>query len=226
MKHRLALGLMVVAALVTSVRPADANIWDWMQEWSGPGPFLATRDRPPFFFNLCPSDFRRAEVENPPACFYLDYRNLTADANGNFPIRVTVWFLEVGTTRRARVGPFKTSVELGYGLGVMSVTGDKAVGGQNAMRVTVTAPRAVFLPFMMVAEGLGGQPNPSRLSTKIARMFKFQIGGTAILGSLDAQDLGVDPSRSSYKRSFEYVLSRGVWIDIGELFSKGQSSLF
>ena len=45
----------------------------------------------------------------------------------------------------------------------------------------------------------------------------MHLGGTIIVGPLDAEALGVDRTLSDYSRNSEYVLSRGFVLDFGEL---------
>jgi hypothetical protein len=47
------LGLFL-ATLLVSPRPARADFWDWLQEFSGPGPFHARL--PNLMFDICPGD--------------------------------------------------------------------------------------------------------------------------------------------------------------------------
>jgi len=55
------------------------------------------------------------------------------------------------------------------------------------------------------------------------RIVKMHLGGTIIVGPLDAEALGVDRTRSDYSRNSEYVLSRGFVVDVREVIESFRS---
>jgi hypothetical protein len=188
----LTLGVLVLT-LMAVARPAEAHIWDWLQEWSGPGPFSGKY--PMLMGSVCTEAYRTATAASgqDPSCVFFDYRE------------VRVWKIQ-------------ESIEGGVGLGVMLASGDKGAGGKDAWRFTVTAPRLGVMPILLVAELFGKEnfANQARRNRWV-RILKLHAGGTIIVGPLDAEALGVDRTRSDYSRNSEYVLSRGFVLDFGEL---------
>ena len=216
MKKALTLGALVFT-LMTVARPAEAQMWDWLQEWSGPGPFYG--NHPMVMASVCDSEYRAtAASAKAPSCLFFDYRDLEAEENDNFPIRVRVRFWDVGVKRKLAAWRLQESIEAGVAVGLMRASGDEAAGGKSAWRFTVTAPRVVVMPVLLVTELFGQGDVARRLSQKSwSRILKLHLGGTVIVGPLDAEALGVDRTRSDYSRNSEYVLSRGFVLDFGEL---------
>jgi hypothetical protein len=216
-KRRSALTLaMFVFSLMTVARPAEAQMWDWLQEWSGPGPFTGY---PVVMASVCNSDYvTTAASRTAPSCPFFDYRDLEAEENDNFPIRVRVRFWDVGMKRKLAAWKLQQSVEGGVAVGLMHASGDKDAGGKSAVRFTVTAPRLVVMPVLLAAELFGrGDVSPRVYQNSWLRVLKLYASGTVIVGPLDAEALGVDRTLSDYSRNSEYVLSRGFVLDFGEL---------
>ena len=209
MKSALNVSALVLVALMASARPAQANWWDWMQEWSGPGPF---ESRGNALWTACtkPYDASDQKVQNDNPCFFIDTRSFVTKAKDNFPVQVTANFLDAGLTWRVR-----RPVEIGLGVGLMVATGSK-----TATRLTLTGPRVVLKPVLLVSELLHTNPklfdyeSHPRVS-RIAHILKFYVRGSVIAGHLTGDDLGVP--LSDFDRKFEFVLSRGFLIDFGEL---------
>jgi hypothetical protein len=117
--------------------------------------------------------------------------------------------------QKLRVWKLQESIEGGLGVGLMVASGDEDAGGKSALRFTVTAPRLVLMPALLVNELISKKVTGKH---KVwLRIFKAHLGGTFIAGRLDAEALGVDRTRSDYSRKWEFVLSRGVVVDLGEL---------
>jgi hypothetical protein len=221
-KSALTLATVTLVALIASARPADANILDWMHEWSGPGPFDGKY--PVIMLPVCKQPFRALDsLVDDPKCFFLDIRGLVAEKNDNFPVKVDVTFVDFGRTWRLQTSKLQRSMEVGIGAGFMVATGDKNHGGKTATRFTVTAPRVVVKPVLLIAELFGSDgPRIEKLNARshgLASAVKLYIGGTVTTSPLDADDL-VSGSASTFHRKAEYVLSRGLVIDFRELFYK------
>ena len=210
MKSTLSLAALVLMVLLSSAPPANAGLIDWMQEWSGPGPFhwggsvLVTRCPGPFQIN-------NQREQNKP-CFFVDTRRFIAIDGDNFPVKVTSFFADVGVTYRLR-----RAVSVGLGAGFMT-----ADGNETATRPTITAPRVVFEPAVLLAQ-LFGKPEQaftgnSTFWDRLVHVPKIYMRGNFILGRLNGADLGV--SGTSYDRTNEYVISRGLLLDLGELIFK------
>jgi hypothetical protein len=216
-KRRSALTLaMFVFSLMTVARPAEAQMWDWLQEWSGPGPF--TGIHPMVLVSACDRDLTAPRGQDTPRCLFVDYRDLRTDPNDNFPIGVRARFLDVGVKRKVRVWDLQESIDGGVGIGVMLASGDKNAGGKKAWRFTVTAPRFEVMPLLLVTELFGRGAFASVAHQKRwMRIVKLHLSGTVIVGPLDAEALGVDRTLSGYRENSEYVLSRGLVLDFGEL---------
>jgi len=213
----LTIGVLVLI-LMTVARPAEA-LWDFLQEWSGPGPFYGKHAM--VMANLrCEDGYATSTATGTgaPWCVFSDYRDLETKPNENFPIAVRVRFLDVGVKSKLRIWKFQQSIEGGVAVGLMLASGDEDAGGKNALRLTVTAPRVVVMPALLLAESFGrGTLGDRAWWKRLLRVPKLHLGGTFIVGRLDAEALGVDPTRSDYRRNNEYVLSRGIVLDFGEL---------
>ena len=217
MKKALTLGVLVLT-LTTVARPAEAHIWDWLQEWSGPGPFSSKQ--PMVMGSFCSDAYFSAAAADrrAPSCVFFDYRDLKTEANDNFPIGVRVRFWDVGVKRKLAAWRLQESIEGGVAVGLMLASGDEDAGGKSAVRFTVTAPRVEVMPMVLVAELFGNDDFADRARrNRWLRVLKMHLGGTVIVGPLDAEALGVDRTRSDYSRNSEYVLSRGFVLDFGEL---------
>jgi hypothetical protein len=228
MKHRLALALMVVVALGTSVRPADAKIWDWMQEWSGPGPFTHAHNFPLPMFTICQKDYRElsirqqvAQKKETPFCLFVDIRRLVAQKDATrFPVRVSATFVDVGITNKAELWRFHDSLELGLGIGFMHASADRDgdVGGKSINRITATGPRVVAKPLLAFAELIKRSPKSNHnIWFRILSAPKAHLGATVVF-AMSADRLGVYDEAYKFGGPLEYLVTRGIMVDIGELF--------
>src|SRR6185295_9519946 len=134
MKRALTVCALVLVAIAATPRPAQAwALWDWMQEWSGPGPF--TGDHPMVLYCSRPRLLPPGDPR--PPCWFVDVRQLVADENDNFPVKVSVKFFDVGRSWPVQVGPLRESVEAGIGVGLMVAAGDELKGVKTALRPTL-----------------------------------------------------------------------------------------
>jgi hypothetical protein len=207
-KNTLSIAALVLVALVSSAQTAHAGLIDWMQEWSGPGPFGSKV--PGALVTACPGLFQVDSVaEQNKRCYFFDTRRLVASDNDNFPVKVVTFFVDVGVTYRIR-----RAVTLGVGAGFMT-----ADGKESAARPTITAPRATFEPVTLAAQLFRVKEQTLSLDNNFWRRLvhvpKIYMRGNFILGQLNGKDLGVN--KSKYDRTNEYVISRGLILDFGEL---------
>ena len=67
--------LLPLLLLVPSRTAQASGFWDWMQEWSGPGPFVGKGHHPPVLVNLCSDAYREVGSRaDSPSCLYFDVR--------------------------------------------------------------------------------------------------------------------------------------------------------
>ena len=136
MRRNVPLVSLVLILIMGFPRPAKANLWDWVQEYSGPGPFHG------HYYNsmsaLCPGKITGADnsekrVLNTPyrpdrdnTCIYFDYRNFNNEDDDNFPASVSTKFYEVGVSARVH-----RAVEIGFGLGAVHLASESAACGEG-----------------------------------------------------------------------------------------------
>lgn len=208
---------------------AHANIWDWIQELSGPGPL---HGRGNVLTTLCPGALRGpfnkehpATVESIPPdgafdkrpCFFADLRRLQNHRDekdldrDNFPAAVNLTAYDFGVTWQ--FGPGRP-LELGTGVGLAVFRGrpDGASIMTTTPRFTVTPVRGVVTPLALV---------PAWQRNRFARILKFHAGWILIPGTIDATDFGVPlgtgPGQSLFSEPNDWVFSKGFLIDLGEL---------
>jgi hypothetical protein len=206
---------LLVVGLLVMARSADAHIWDWMQEWSGPGPFDGVHP-------VVQVDCLLSGTPQRETCFFIDYRHLetvkdpSKSTYDNFPIKVDLKIVDVGLTHAIKIGRLDESIRAGAGVGFLIATGDKDQGGKRMIRPTIVFPRFMVQPAMAIAELLDKTP-AGGWQKRALKIVKFHVGGELLVGPLNAESLGVSPSLSTFDRHAEYVLSKGMVIDLGEL---------
>jgi hypothetical protein len=210
MKRVVPLAGLVLVAVMGSPQPAYANLWDWLQEWSGPGPFHTGGS---VLGTVCPGDggvTRPYEPGSNTPCFFIDFRRFIPEKGDNFPTKVEVTAYDFGLTWEVR-----RPVEIGIGLGAIVATGN----GKTATRLTVSAPRIAVKPVLLLGDlfGAAGYWDTHPRARRFASVLKWYARESVITGRLKAEDLGVSAERSSYNRTNEPVASAGFLIDIGEL---------
>jgi hypothetical protein len=202
----------VVILLLTVAPRAEANVWDWIHELSGPG---KSKTQGAVVYSDCFDSLRTAPMTRP--CLFLDwqsYRNLDDD---NFPNSVRFDFYDVGVTwklHRSR------AIEVGAGIGLVRFSSDDQINDTDdkvtTNRVTVILPRLVLAPgalfFDRSASGTGA---------RIARVFKLYGRQNIIPGTIDATDFGVrlgtGEGESTFTEDNDRPWSYGLIFDFGEL---------
>src|ERR1700674_587616 len=138
MKRSLRLAGVIVVVVLGCARPAQANLWDVLEELSGPGPFH-TRAPYNLMLNLICTDtkkrlftFPEADPAKQPTCLFYDERFLRADADTRFG-RVDVLMIETGPYVRLH-----RTFEVGAGIGFIRFSSTRADGTKlTPIQVTV-----------------------------------------------------------------------------------------
>jgi hypothetical protein len=218
---------IVLAATLASAAPAEAGFWDWLQEFSGPGPFstgatLNTMFPCPEKVKVSSETLDRFNPEAPTTCFFLDHRSFDntqqPDDFGKIKPedlgvgKVELHILEGGFSRRVH-----PAMEVGFGGGVMWI----ASRGQVSTKVVLTAPRVIVTPAMLFGRpAFWNERGDSKKEAlkKALKIVKFYAKMNIVAGDLDAADFGLSPSESSFKTNWERVASTGFIIDANELY--------
>ena len=228
MRRSILLVMLPLLLLVPSRSAHASGFWDWMQEWSGPGPFVGKGHHPPVLVNLCPAEYRAVGSRaDSPSCLYFDVRWLETEANDNFPVPVSVTLFDVGVTTKAHVWRFQDAVEVGYGVGLLHATSGTSgtLGGRTMNKFTFTVPRVSVKPLITIVE-IADRDNQSRTTArKLLSIPKAFLSVNVVAGTMDSEQLGVPDSVRHYSNSWEVLLSRGIFFDFGELITTGSKRL-
>ncbi|MEQ1912598.1 MAG: hypothetical protein ABMA15_27510 [Vicinamibacterales bacterium] len=229
MRRSILLVILPLLLLVPSRSAQASGFWDWMQEWSGPGPFVGKGHHPPILVNLCPEEYRAVgSPADSRSCLYFDLRRLETDANDNFPVPVSVTLVDVGVTTKAHVWRLRDSVEVGYGVGLMRATSGElgTLGGKTMTKFTFTVPRVTVKPLIAIVEIADRDQQQGRSTArKLLSVPKAFLGASVIAGTMNSEQLGVPDGVHHFSNSWEVVLSRGIFFDFGELFTIGSKRL-
>src|SRR5262249_19590211 len=154
----------VLLASTVSVKPARADWWDWLQEFSGPGPFHANYKNsfpPNTLVTLCPGNgdingrphmtIRDAKAKIP--CVYVDFRNLINSPDqkvggDNFPNQVKIVAYDFGVAF-----DLEQRIQVGAGLGFMHLNSqDTEKPGESVLRnkLDITFFRATIQPLQFI----------------------------------------------------------------------------
>lgn len=146
--------VLVFLFMLMGVQTARADIWDWLEDLSGPGPFhtrgnlsgtfYCSKDKPDpnrpelgGWFRPLGRDSRKY------ACFYADVRRFRSDADLRFQ-ETSMDFYESGTMLR----PIKDipAIEIGAGVGFVHMDS----GGLTSTRFTISFPKVALKPFLLI----------------------------------------------------------------------------
>ena len=224
MRRSILLVMLPLLLLVPSRSARASGFWDWMQEWSGPGPFAGKGHHPPILVNLCPEEYRAVGSRaDSPSCLYFDVRRLESEANDNFPVPVSLTLVDVGFTTKAHVGPLRDSVEVGFGVGLLHATSGTrgTLGGKTMNKFTFTVPRVTVKPLIAIVEIADRSDRNNGLARRLLSVPKAFLGASVVAGTMNSEQLGVPDSVHHFSNSWEVVLSRGIFFDFGELFNTG-----
>ena len=211
---------LAAALLVGGWQPAEAGLIDWMEELSGPGPFTGNGG---LVGTICFGGPLKSESESRAArivgsapedkqkpCAYFDFRHLETENDDNFH--------QFGRTVGATAYDFGATwllyrpIEVGAGVGFIRF----AANDVSATRMTLTGPRVVIKPLLMLT--------PTRhwggTWARVASVVKLHARQTIILGNLQASDFGVAPGLSAFDVDNDQVTSFGVMFDVTEYWRR------
>jgi len=198
MKRGLQVITLVFVILVVFSRSAEADLWDWLDQLSGPGPF-STRGNAAFTVHCNRSGpgsgwlqlLDSAGSRGP--CVFVDIRRFTSREDDKF-FRVNVTIAEVGPSYRI-APPF----EIGFGAGIFHI----ASRGESGNQFTLSFPRLVFMPLFLKESW----QKHSDLS-----FFQAYFRQTRIIGELNEEDFRLKPGQTFSVRH-DGVASAGFIID-------------
>jgi hypothetical protein len=207
------LRVLFVITVLALPRTAHASLWDWIQEFSGPGP---SNGRGNIAATLCltrkfegrplaiPGATTTGSLDKIP-CVFFDYRRFENQDDDNFPAKVTLNMWDFGPTWTFLP---ERQIQIGPGLGVLQATGNNA----TSTHFTVTLVRFGITPLALV---------PGWEKKRLPRILKWYYRETLVPGTLDATDFGVTlgsgPGQSLFSAKNDLVRSAGFMIDLGEL---------
>jgi hypothetical protein len=214
---------LLAAALFGVPGRAEANMWDWIQDMSGPGPSngrgnaLATlcfdKSLTKFRPIVASADQMKGFFVKKP-CAFIDVRRFENTEEDNFPAKVKLTLYDFGPTWELLDGG---PMEFGFGLGFMQAEGTSNTTGnrESGSHFTVTIFRLVLQPLNFI---------PGKQDKKWLAWFKWYYRMQALPGKIDATDFGVapgtGPGQSTFSATNDIVRSTGFIFDLGELLRK------
>lgn len=205
----------VLAIVLFTAAPAEANWWDWIHQLSGPGP---SDSRGNALATICFGAADRGDARV--LCPFIDVRRFVTRPEDNFPNRVEFEAFDFGVTWMLA----KRRVELGAGAGFMRFHSEDRIADRGEItttKLTFNAPRVVVVPLAFLAPDASLRPLRSGRA-RLLRLLKVYARLNVIPGTIDATDFGVPLGSGSGESTFsaknDVVLSHGFIIDIGELF--------
>jgi hypothetical protein len=210
MMRLIAIPVGVLVLLLAAASPAEANMWDWINELSGPGP---SHGRGNGLITVC-APGRAAEWKRP--CGFFDLRRFETESEDNFPNDVSFVVYDGGLTWKL----WRRAFEVGFGGGAMRFTSDDRITNSGddvtTTKFIFTIPRVVAVPGAAFFERID-----SDWGARFARVFKVYARVNIIPGTMDATDFGVrlgsGPDESTFRAGTHGVPSVGWILDLGEL---------
>ena len=212
MKRLTFITCLAAACVLAQPQPAAAGFWDWLEEFSGPGPFtgftlLGTECWKDKVLQHSPIASEGVEANAPiPTlrCLFLDLSRFHADQDPDqgYPA-LSVWLTDFGGSLRIADG-----LDIGAGIGVMAFGGD-----------TVPDAKLVLSPIRIVARPIVlATPRSSRRDWQ--GFFNIYWKQTFVPGDLTGDEFGQVPPPGTPKFSLkggELLGSFGVAIDVTSL---------
>ena len=218
--------VLVFSAVLWSVQPAYANLWDWLQEFSGPGPFHDRWVATDLMFDFCqaplgkgplltdfnaPTEVNAAgqTVPQPVLCVYFDEHNFANEDNDNFGVNnVHVDTYEAGVSARVH-----RAVSLGLGGGLMRIN----TPGHTAYKGTLTLPRVVIKPAMLYGTDAFWNSHPWYYV--LLGSVKYYVKLDVVVGDVTGADFGLQSGAPNFnfKTRHERLASAGFIIDVGNI---------
>ena len=213
MRRTFSLVGLILIALTAAPRSAEADIWDWLQEFSGPGPFHTRVGN--VTFKTCPGTFLGKHSwdvpynpEDPsknPACLYFDVRTFENRDDDNFGTKVKADVYEVGFERRLH-----SAIALGFGGGAIHFSGS----GISTTKFVLTVPRVEMTPLLLLRSNDYWRSHPVR--RKAASLLKYYVRENIVVGTLKSGDFGL--KSSAFDVTNDRVASTGFVVDVSEFF--------
>jgi len=217
MRRASRLGCLMLVILGMCTPPAEAKVWDWLEELSGPGPFEARYPGRTFLFNIICTDtgatkngrsitglHRLGRVPDPKKmskCLFVDQRWFVTNNDSSRFYRTMVKTTEFGPAIRLH-----PALEVGAGLGGMWFTSESPEKPFRATQWTITFPRVVFMPLLAIP----GLENAGW------GFFKMYFRESVIVGTVDQNDIATKPG-NTFSVNDDRVRSAGFIIDITAL---------
>jgi hypothetical protein len=206
MKRLLSVLVMSAACVLAQPQSAFAGFWDWLEEYSGPGPFkgvtfmgTACRDDNTWIFSPTPRDGIRS-AGRALGCIYADkgWFWAPADPERGFPA-VELSMFDFGAGVRLMDGGLDVTAGVGY----------VAYGGDNrpGNGLLITPMRLVARPIMLL----------SRHKNRWAGLLVVHVKQTIITDDYTGDDFGQvpPPGVSKYLKTSPDVLGTfGIGIDL------------
>lgn len=225
MRRWQSIAVLVIGTVLWSVQPAYANLWDWLQEFSGPGPYHARF--PNFMADLCPDDgallrdfqvkkqdLARSEGDEGQhvTCFFADLRFFANNDNDNFGVKkVHVDIIEVGASARLH-----RAISLGFGGGLMRIS----TPDHTAYKGVLTGPRLIVKPFLLYGSNSFWQKSPARQRWYyLLGSIKYYVKEDVALGHVRGKDFGLQPGDANFNFDVQNdrVASTGFIVDVTDL---------
>ena len=223
MKRLFSVTLVMLGTLLWSVQPAYASLWDWLQEFSGPGPYHARL--PNWMIDVCQqpigrgpllSDFEvtdasRQSDPKPVTCVFADVRFFANDDNDNFGVKnVHVNSYDFGAS-----APLHRAVSLGFGAGLMNIT----TPASSTNKFVLTAPRVVIKPLLLY--GTNDFWSGHKVWYAVLGSVKYYLKEQIVVGHVRGEDFGLkvgDPN-FNFNTQNERLASTGFIIDLSPAVS-------
>jgi hypothetical protein len=214
---------------VASPRSARADIWDWLQEFSGPGPFHARG--PNLMFDVCPQTTTSREAASLPflrdfevstedaqrqerggqhvKCFFADFRFFQNRNDDNFGVdNVKLNVFEVGASARLH-----RAISIGFGAGAMQIS----TPDHSSWKGVFTGPRVIVKPLLLFGSN-DFWANHEKVHLVLGSV-KYYMKENIVLGHLRGKDFGLAEGAPNYSFDFtnDRVASTGFIIDATDL---------
>jgi len=217
---------LIALIVLVVVRPSGAcaqDILDWLNSFSGPGPFHGHIGQSISVRALCIKDDEQGAGHHADTCFFDDMDDkirvligvtfswtsshdnprfssaASTDPLNDLPVNAT----RLEGTYSYRVSPM---VDVGVGAGALVFSGD---GFANQVHPFVTAVQMTFVPLGFLRQGAG---------LKWGRVLKLRFADRYVMGDINAKaDFG---STASYLTHGEFNPSFSIGVDVLPLFAR------
>jgi len=228
MRRLSTVAVLVFGAVLWSVQPAYANLWDWLQEFSGPGPFHDRYFGTDLMFDFCQAPLGRGPlltdfnvptevnslgqtVPKPVTCLFVDEHNFANEDKDNFGVaNVHVDTYEGGVSARVH-----RAVSLGLGGGLMRIN----TPGHTAYKGTLVLPRVVIKPALLYGTDAFWSSHPWWYM--VIGSVKYYVKLDVVVGNVKGEDFGLklgDPN-FDFRTRHERLASAGFIIDLGNVIA-------